>query len=209
MKRELPGGHEPPFGRAPGRRPFVVGIAGGTASGKTSLAELLVARTGASLVTHDRYYRDADASTNFDHPDSLDTARLVEDLDRLRAGQPADLPVYYFPTHKRLPATERLTPGPLLVVEGILVLAEPALRARFDLCVFVHAAADVRLVRRVRRDILERGRDLESVLGQYLATVRPMHEAYVEPSAAHATLRLDGERALEGELSRLLAALPI
>lgn len=190
-------------------RPFVVGIAGGTASGKTTLAALAVARTGAALVTHDRYYRDADASTNFDHPDSLDTARLVEDLDRLRAGEPVDLPSYDFATHKRLPTTDRLVPGPLLVVEGILVLAEPALRARFDLCVFVDAAADVRLIRRVRRDILERGRDVESVLGQYLATVRPMHEAYVAPSAAHATLRLDGEQAIEGELTRLLAALPI
>ncbi|MES2638649.1 MAG: uridine kinase [Myxococcota bacterium] len=190
-------------------RPFVVGIAGGTASGKTTLAELVAARTGAALVTHDRYYHDADASTNFDHPESLDTARLVDDLDRLRAGAAVDLPTYDFPTHRRLATTDRLAPGALLVVEGILVLAEPALRARFDLCVFVHAAADVRLIRRVRRDILERGRSLESVLVQYLATVRPMHEAFVEPSAAHATLTLDGERDIEGEVARLLAALPI
>ncbi len=189
-------------------RPLVVGIAGGTASGKTTLARLAAARTGAALVTHDRYYFDADASTNFDHPDALDTARLVTHLDQLRAGEAVHLPVYDFATHRREAVTERLEPHRLVIVEGILVLAEPALRARFDLAVFVHAAADVRLIRRVRRDIAERGRDLESVLTQYLATVRPMHETFVEPSARHAELVLDGEGALERELERLLARLP-
>ena len=188
-------------------RPYVVGIAGGTASGKTTLAELAAARSGAALVTHDRYYRDADASTNFDHPDALETTRLVADLDRLREGLPVDLPRYHFPTHRRLPDTDHLVPGELVFVEGILVLAEPALRARFDLCVFVHAAADVRLIRRVRRDVAERGRTVESVLSQYLETVRPMHCAFVDPSAAHAALVLDGEGAIEAELERLLAAL--
>ncbi|MFN7145812.1 MAG: uridine kinase [Myxococcota bacterium] len=188
-------------------RPFVVGVAGGTASGKTTLAELAAGVTGAALVTHDRYYRDADAHTNFDHPDALDTDRLVDDLDRLRAGAAVDLPVYHFPTHKRLPLTERLEPRPIVIVEGILVLASPALRERFDLSVFVHASADVRLIRRVRRDIAERGRDLESVLAQYLTTVRPMHERFVEPSAAFAQLTLDGEGRLETELERLVAAL--
>ncbi|MDP2315651.1 MAG: uridine kinase [Pseudomonadota bacterium] len=190
-------------------RPFVVGIAGGTASGKTTIAQRVADLTGAALVTHDRYYRDADASTNFDHPASLDTARLVADLDRLRVGEPVELPIYHFPTHQRLATTDRLIPGPLLVVEGILVLAEPSLRARFDLCVFVRAAADVRLIRRVRRDIAERGRDVESVLRQYLATVRPMHETFVEPSAAHASLVLEGESVLDEEVERLLAVLPI
>lgn len=189
-------------------RPFVVGIAGGTASGKTTLAELAAARTGAALVTHDRYYFDAHAHTNFDHPDALDTAGLVAHLDALRAGEPVELPVYHFPTHKRLPVTERLEPRRLVIVEGILVLASAELRRRFDLAVFVRAAADVRLARRVRRDIAERGRDVESVLDQYLRTVRPMHEAFVEPSAAHAELVLDGEGELDGELARLLAALP-
>lgn len=191
------------------RRPFVVGIAGGTASGKTTLAQLACERIGAALLTHDRYYRDADASTNFDHPDALETPRLVADLDRLRDGHPVDLPIYDFPTHRRVAATDRLVPGPILVVEGILVLSDPALRARFDLCVFMEAAADVRLIRRLRRDIAERGRSLECVLAQYLATVRPMHEAYVQPSAAHAALVLDGERPIEGELERLLRALPL
>ena len=189
-------------------RPFVVGIAGGTASGKTTLAERAAARVGAALVTHDRYYFDADASTNFDHPDSLDTAGLAAHLDALREGRPVDLPVYDFATHRRAPRTERLAPRPLVFVEGILVLSSAELRRRFDLTVFVYAAADVRLIRRVRRDIAERGRDLESVLSQYLATVRPMHETYVEPSAAHAALVLDGEGPLDGEVERLLAALP-
>jgi uridine kinase len=189
-------------------RPFVVGIAGGTASGKTTLAERAAARVGAALVTHDRYYFDADASTNFDHPDSLDTAGLAAHLDALREGRPVDLPVYDFATHRRAPRTERLAPRPLVFVEGILVLSSADLRRRFDLTVFVYATADVRLIRRVRRDIAERGRDLESVLSQYLATVRPMHETYVEPSAAHAALVLDGEGPLDGEVERLLAALP-
>lgn len=189
-------------------KPFVVGIAGGSASGKTTLAELAAARTGAALVTHDRYYRDADAHTNFDHPDALDTAALVAHLDALREGLPVELPVYHFPTHKRLPVTERLEPRPIVVVEGILVLSSAELRRRFDLTVFVRAAADVRLIRRLRRDIAERGRDMESILGQYLRTVRPMHDAHVEPSAAHAQLVLDGEGELEAELQRLFSALP-
>jgi uridine kinase len=189
-------------------RPFVVGIAGGTASGKSTLAERAAARVGAALVTHDRYYFDADASTNFDHPDSLDTAGLAAHLDALREGRPVDLPVYDFATHRRAPRTERVAPRPLVFVEGILVLSSAELRRRFDLTVFVYAAADVRLIRRVRRDIAERGRDLESVLSQYLATVRPMHETYVEPSAAHAALVLDGEGTLDGEVERLLALLP-
>jgi uridine kinase len=189
-------------------RPFVVGIAGGTASGKTTLAERAAARTGAALVTHDRYYLDAHAHTNFDHPDALDTSALVAHLDALRAGEPVELPVYHFPTHRRLPATERLEPRRLVIVEGILVLASAELRRRFDLAVFVRAAPDVRLARRLRRDIAERGRDVESVLGQYLRTVRPMHAAFVEPSAAHAELVLDGEGDLDRELARLLVALP-
>ncbi len=189
-------------------RPYVVGIAGGTASGKTTLAERAAQRTGAALVTHDRYYRDADAHTNFDHPAALDTAALVADLDRLRAGEAVDLPRYDFATHRRVVTTDRLAPGPLIFVEGILVLSEPALRARFDLCVFVDAAADIRLIRRMRRDVAERGRTVDTVLAQYLETVRPMHEAYVAPSAAHAALTLNGEASIEAELERLLAALP-
>lgn len=189
-------------------RPFVVGMAGGTASGKTTLAHKVAVRTGATLITHDRYYRSADEYTNFDHPDSLETDRLIEDLDRLRAGLPAELPVYDFATHSRRPETERVEPCPLVVVEGILVLSSPQLRARFDLAVFVEASADVRLIRRVRRDMAERGRTLDSVLAQYMATVRPMHNRFVQPAAAHAGLVLDGEGSIDAEVERLVRRLP-
>lgn len=185
-------------------RPFVVGIAGGTASGKTTIAGAACAALDALRLTHDRYYRNADAHTNFDHPDALDTARMVADLDRLRAGLDADLPDYDFSTHSRRPEEERVQPRAVLVVEGILVLAEPELRARMDLAVFVDAPSDLRLIRRARRDVAERGRTVESVFAQYLATVRPMHERFVEPSKAHAHLVLDGAGALSAETTRLV-----
>jgi uridine kinase len=169
---------------------------------------MLAEETGAALVMHDRYYRDADAHTNFDHPDALETSALVGHLDQLRRGAAVELPRYHFPTHKRLPTTDILEPRPLLVVEGILVLADAELRRRFDLAVFVRAAADVRLIRRLRRDVAERGRTVDSVLDQYLSTVRPMHETFVEPSAAHAGLVLDGEGDLTRELGKLRSALP-
>ncbi len=189
-------------------RPFVVGIAGGTASGKTTIAELVAAQVGAALLTHDRYYWDGAPDTNFDHPSALDTSRLVADLDLLRAGHAADVPIYDFAHHRRAQVGERIEPRRFLVVEGILVLAEPALRRRFDLCVFVEAAADLRLIRRVRRDMAARGRTAESVLEQYLATVRPMHDRYVEPSAEHAALVLDGAGVISAEVAHVIAALP-
>jgi uridine kinase len=187
-------------------RPLVVGIAGGTASGKTTVARGVADRLGALLLTHDRYYRSADAHTNFDHPDALDTARMVADLDTLREGRPASLPDYDFATHRRRAAEDVVAPTPVIVVEGILVLADASLRARFDLAVFVDAPADVRLVRRVQRDVAERGRTVESVLAQYLATVRPMHEAFVAPSLAHAHLVLDGTAEVEGLVGAVCAA---
>ena len=186
-------------------RPFVVGIAGGTASGKTTVARRVADRLGALLLTHDRYYRSADAHTNFDHPNSLDTARMVADLDRLRAGTPASLPDYDFSTHLRRVEEDLVAPTPVIVVEGILVLSDPALRARFDLAAFVDAPADVRLLRRVQRDVAERGRTVESVFAQYLATVRPMHEAFVAPSVAHAHLVLDGTTEVEGLVEAVCA----
>jgi uridine kinase len=189
-------------------RPFVVGIAGGTASGKTTLALRVAARLDAALLTHDRYYRDATPETNFDHPDALETTRLVTDLDRLRAGEPVDVPIYDFPTHRRTLVTERMEPRPFVVVEGILVLSEPALRSRFDLAVFVDAPADLRLIRRIRRDMVERGRTLESVLAQYLGTVRPMHDRFVQPAAVYAALTLDGSGRIDDEVDRLLTILP-
>lgn len=174
--------------------PFVFGIAGGTASGKTTVALELAERTGALLISHDRYYRDlVDASAaNFDHPDALDTALLVRHLEELRAGRTVALPTYDYATHRRATVVDEVHPRSVIVVEGILVLADPGLRGCFDLRVYVDAPDDVRLARRLRRDVRERGRSVEGVLDQYLATVRPMHLAHVEPSRVHADLVLDG-----------------
>lgn len=187
--------------------PLVIGIAGGTASGKTTVAHRFAAACQALLLSHDRYYVDfpEPRGANFDHPDSLDTPLLVAHLDALRAGRPAALPVYDFPTHRRLAHTESVDPRPVIVVEGILVLADPALRARFDLRVFVDAPDDIRFIRRLRRDVRERGRTVESVIEQYLATVRPMHLTYVAPSRAAADLVLDGTDGVDGQVERLSA----
>ncbi|MFZ5476100.1 MAG: uridine kinase [Myxococcota bacterium] len=188
---------------------MIVGIGGGSASGKTTLARRLAQRLGAALLLHDRYYRDAPEPhrVNFDHPDALETERLVTDLDALRAGREVDLPVYDFATHRRAAWTDRLAPGPVIVVEGILVLADAELRQRFDVRAFVHAPADLRLARRIVRDTNERGRTVESVLAQYLDQVRPMHERWVEPSRAHAEIELDGAGDLDAELERLVTFL--
>lgn len=187
--------------------PFVVGVAGGTASGKTSVAEGLATRIGALLVSHDRYYRDApDASvTNFDHPDSLETRFLVEQLDGLRRGETVALPRYDFTVHRRAPHVDVVEARPLVVVEGILVLADAALRGRFDLRVFVDAPDDIRFIRRLRRDMAERGRTVDGVIAQYLATVRPMHEAFVVPSKVHADVVLDGTTPIDVLVDGLVA----
>lgn len=193
----------------------VIGIAGGSASGKTTVAYALEAILGPErcvLVSHDRYYRNLPQGTtpdhwNYDHPDALDTAALVGDLDVLRRGGSVDLPVYDFATHRQLgrqhwhPVSAR----PIVIVEGILVLQDPALRERMYRRVFVHTPDDLRLARRIRRDLLERGRQLDDVLAQYLSTVRPMHEAYVAPSRAHAHLVLDGEAPVQSSVAAVLA----
>jgi uridine kinase len=191
-------------------KPFVVGIAGGTASGKSTLAKSLSEKYGISLIGHDRYYHDVpDRKTfNFDHPDSLDTALLTQHLSQLKNGLPTELPVYEFATHRRSLKTETVQPAPVLVVEGILVLADPGLRACFDLKIWVETPADIRLIRRLRRDIASRGRSWESVLEQYEATVRPMHEQWVEPSKAHAELMLDGTSPVEELITQVLSRLP-
>lgn len=180
--------------------PFVLLVAGGTASGKTSLVRAVAERhPDCLLVSHDRYYLDVDdpLTHDYDHPDALDTARLVADLALLRAGRAAELPVYDFPTHRRQPHGERVQPRKLLLVEGILALHDPRLRALADLRVYVHADDDLRLARRMQRDIVERRRDPGHVLRQYLGTVRPGHLRFVAPSRFHADLVLDGESPLE------------
>lgn len=179
---------------------LVVGIAGATGSGKTTVARRLteaLPRGSVALLQHDSYYRDrADLSyeqrceLNFDHPDSLETPLMVEHLQQLRAGKAARVPIYDFTTHRRLPDTQRLEPGAVVVVEGILVLADPDLRAMLDIKVFVDTDADIRVFRRIRRDIEQRGRSFESVRKQYYSTVRPMHLQFVEPSKRWADIIL-------------------
>lgn len=191
-------------------RPFVIGLAGGTASGKTTLAQALEQALGERLlsISHDRYYTRVPhpPSFNFDQPGALDTASLVADLDRLRAGQPAELPDYDFPNHQPHAHRVLAAPRPVLLVEGLFVLAEPALRERLDLRLYVHADADIRLVRRIRRDVVARGWDVEQVLVRYLRDVRPGHVAYIEPSRAHAHLVLDGTAPVGELLRQTLAA---
>lgn len=177
-------------------RPIIIGVAGGTGSGKTTVAMKILERVGAeniAYIPHDAYYRDLShlppeerAKVNFDHPDSLETELLIEHLKQLKEGQPVDIPVYDFTTHTRTNQTRRVGPAPVILVEGILVFAEPALRELFDVKLYVDTDADVRLIRRIQRDVRERGRTLESVLQQYLTTVRPMHLEFVEPSKRYA-----------------------
>lgn len=175
--------------------PFVVVVAGGSASGKSTVCEALAARPGVRLISHDRYYKDAadPATHNFDEPDALDTALLVAHLAALRAGRAVDAPVYSFPLHARTAETERLLPAPILLVEGILSLASPALAAAADLRIFVDCPADVRLARRVLRDVATRGWSAPEVVHRYLHTVRPMHARWIEPSRDTADLVLNGE----------------
>ena len=192
------------------RKTLLVGLAGGTASGKTTIARMLVERwPGLLSIAHDRYYHTVPdpSSHNYDHPSALDSALLCRNLDLLLAGEPADLPCYDFSTHTRLERTRRVQPAPVVLVEGILVLADPRLRKRFHLEVYVHAPDDVRLMRRIRRDAVERARSVASVLHQYETTVRPMHMEYVAPCWERADLVLDGEGDMDAETERLAAAI--
>jgi len=179
-------------------RPIVIAVAGGTGSGKTTVAREILERVGTqhiAYIPHDAYYRDLShltpqerAQVNFDHPDSLETELLVEHLKKLRAGQSVEIPVYDFTTHTRTSHTRRVEPAPVVLVEGILVFAAPELRRLFDVKIYVDTDADVRFIRRLQRDIQERGRTVESVCEQYLSTVRPMHLEFVEPSKRYANI---------------------
>ncbi len=178
-------------------RPLFIGLAGGSGSGKTTIAEALVDRLEGrvSLLSHDAYYRhmpelsfEERTKVNYDHPASLETELLVKHLESLRSGVAIDHPVYDFATHLRSDETVRVEPGNVVVIEGILVLAEPELRSELDLKIFVDTDADLRLARRIDRDITERGRTVHSVLEQYFATVRPMHIEFVQPSLRYADL---------------------
>jgi uridine kinase len=180
------------------RASFVVGIAGGTGSGKSTVAENLARALPAGTVAgveHDWYYRDRSGipfeqrlAINYDHPDAMETELLVDHLATLRQGRAVDAPQYDFRTHQRRAERRRVEPAPVLLVEGILVLADERLRAHMDLKLFVDTDADIRLMRRIRRDMEQRGRTFAQVREQYYATVRPMHLQFVEPSKRHADL---------------------
>lgn len=178
-------------------RPLFIGLAGGSGSGKTTIAEEVVDRLDGrvALLHHDAYYRnmvdltfEQRSRVNYDHPKSLETELLIDHLESLRSGLAVEHPVYDFAEHLRSSETVRIEPAPVVVVEGILVLSEPELRSELDLKIFVDTDPDLRLARRLERDIAERGRSVDSVINQYFSTVRPMHLEFVEPSRRYADL---------------------
>jgi uridine kinase len=200
---------------------LVIGVAGGTASGKTTVVQAILDRVGWQRIVriqHDSYYKDLShlpmeerRKFNFDHPDALDTSLLIEHLQALRQGHSVQVPEYDFATYSRLPTTRTVDPCPVVIVEGILILEDLALRDLIDLKLYVDTDADLRLIRRIRRDTAERGRTVESVITQYLATVRPMHLEFVEPSKRYADviIPLGGQNVAAMELvtARILSLL--
>lgn len=177
---------------------MIIGICGGTGSGKTTIARAIVKAVGAAnvvLVEQDSYYRDltdmpldARHLANFDHPDSIETDMLVDHIKRLKQGLAAEMPMYDFKTHTRTTRIETIEPRPVVIVEGILIFAEERVRDLLDVRVFVDTPDDIRFIRRLKRDISERGRTVDSVIDQYHASVRPMHHEFVEPSKRHADI---------------------
>src|SRR4051812_49212451 len=200
---------------APLQRPFLIGVAGGTCSGKTTISEKLAELAGdeaVSLIKLDSYYvARADqaledrALSNYDHPDAFDWSLLNDHLAALVAGASVPVPVYDYAMHTRSEHVRMVRPSRIVVVEGILVLYDPPLRERFDLKVFVDTDADIRLIRRLARDVAERGRTPDSIIAQYLATVRPSHEQFIEPSKRHADVILPDGGMNEPALDVLLA----
>ena len=181
-----------------GTRPLVIGIGGGTGAGKTTISRSIVAELppeSVAYIEHDAYYRDRPdlsaeerAAVNYDHPDSLDSPLVVKHLDQLLSGEPIDRPIYDFVTHRRESKTLRMQPAPVIVLEGILIFADPELVRRFDIKLFIDTPADIRVLRRIRRDIEQRGRQFEDIRRQYYETVRPMHAVFVEPAKYKADL---------------------
>jgi uridine kinase len=178
--------------------PFLIGIAGGTGSGKTTVANAIARRVGEeriAILSHDSYYRDlVDLPKdildrqNFDHPDSLESELFVRHLEALKRGVVVETPIYDFKVYRRAKETRRVEPRKVILVDGILIYAEPELRKLFDVKIYVDTDADIRLIRRLKRDMAERGRSVESVVAQYESTVRPMHMEFVEPSKRYADL---------------------
>ncbi len=177
-------------------RPVTIAVAGGTGSGKTTVSSAILKRVGSQNIAylpHDSYYKDRgdipvldNGVVNFDHPDALDTPLLREHIIALQNGQAVELPLYDFTRDRRMAETQHVTPQPIILVEGILILAEPTLRPLFDVKIYVDTDADIRFIRRLKRDIAERARTADSVIDQYLTTVRPMHLDFVEPSKRYA-----------------------
>jgi len=171
---------------------MIIGICGGTGSGKTTVANRILESVRADevvFIQQDLYYRDLKDmpldyrnAANFDHPDAVDNELLINHLKKLNAGEPVELPIYDFRKHARLPDTTPISPKPIVILEGILIFTEPRLLEQMDIKVFVDTPDDIRFIRRLRRDIAERGRTLDSVIEQYIATVRPMHIQFVESS---------------------------
>jgi uridine kinase len=178
--------------------PLVIGIAGGSGSGKTTVVQTILQRVGTdkiALLQHDSYYKDLSGlpttqhlEVNFDHPNSLETELLIQHIAALRAGKPVEVPIYDFATDSRTNQTYTLTPKRVILVEGILIFTEAKLREMCDVKIFVDTDADLRFIRRLERDIHERGRTADSVIAQYQRTVRPMHLEFVEPSKRYADI---------------------
>lgn len=180
-----------------GSKPIIIGIAGGTGAGKSTLinSNKSTFQNEIAILSHDFYYRSHDdlsyeerAALNYDHPDAFETDLMIQQIRDLREGIPVQRPVYDFVIHNRTKETIRVMPARVIIVEGILLFEHKGLLAEFDIKVFVDTDADVRIIRRIQRDVRERGRSMESVIEQYLTTVKPMHEAFVEPSRKHADL---------------------
>ncbi len=200
-------------------KPITIGVAGGTGSGKTTIALKILERVGfdrVAYVPHDAYYRDAShlppaerSRLNYDHPNALDNDLLIAHLQQLQAGKAVEIPVYDFVTHTRRPETRHIEPQPVIMVEGILIFADKRLRDLMDVKIFVDTDADLRFIRRLKRDMEERGRTPESVINQYLNTVRPMHLEFVEPSKRYADVIIPegghNEVAIEMVAARLKA----
>ena len=203
------------------QRPFVIGVAGGTCSGKTTVAERLVQMVGPerlALIRQDAYYIERShqpfeerARANYDHPDAFDWALMNSQLESLLAGRTIALPVYDYADHNRSPDVVEVAPAPIVVFEGILALYDAELRERFDLKVFVDTDADVRLIRRLQRDVRDRGRTPDSIMNQYMSTVRPSHQQFIEPSKRHADVIIPegghNDRALDVLLARIARAI--
>jgi len=182
--------------------PLVIGIAGGSGSGKTTVAQQILNRVGAdqiAFIQHDSYYKDLSrlphlqhTEINFDHPNSLESDLLIQHIVSLRNGKPIEVPIYDFSTDSRTSQTFKIEPRRVIIVEGILIFVEAALRELFDIKIFVDTDSDIRFIRRLERDITERGRTTEAVIKQYQATVRPMHLEFVEPSKRYADVIIPG-----------------